>query len=80
MAKGKHKNIINRSQCSLAPSEPSSPTTASPGYSITPEEQESDFKSSFMKMIEASKEGINNFLKETGKHSQIGRSPQRGNK
>jgi hypothetical protein len=32
MAKSKHKNIINRSQCNLTPSESSSPATASPGY------------------------------------------------
>jgi len=32
MARGKHKNLNNRNQGYLAPSEPSSPTTASPGY------------------------------------------------
>jgi hypothetical protein len=32
MAKCKHKNLTNRNQDYLASSEPSTPTTASPGY------------------------------------------------
>ena len=32
MVKGKHKNLTNRNQGYLASSEPSSPTTESPGY------------------------------------------------
>jgi hypothetical protein len=48
----------------LAPSEPSSPTTASPGYPNTPEIQDSDLKSHLMKMIEDLKEYIYNSLKE----------------
>jgi hypothetical protein len=39
MAKGKCKNLTNRNQDYMASSEPSSPTTASPGYSNTPEKQ-----------------------------------------
>jgi hypothetical protein len=35
MARGKNKNISNRNQGYLASSQPSSPTIASPGYSIT---------------------------------------------
>ena len=52
MAGGKHKNISNRNQGNLASSEPNSPTTASPGYTITPEKQYSDIKSLLMMMIQ----------------------------
>jgi hypothetical protein len=44
MVRGMGKNINNRNQCHLAPSEPSSPTTASPRYPKTPEKQDSDLK------------------------------------
>jgi hypothetical protein len=44
MGRGKGKNISNRNQGYLASSEPSSSTTASPGYSKTPERQDSDLK------------------------------------
>jgi hypothetical protein len=64
MAKDKHKNISNRNQDYLASSEPSSPTTANPGYSNTPEKQDSDLKSHLMMMIENFKKDINNSLKE----------------
>jgi hypothetical protein len=64
MARSKGKNISNRNQGYLASSEPSSPTTASPGYPNTPEKQDSDLKSHFMMMIEEFKKGINNSLKE----------------
>jgi ElaB/YqjD/DUF883 family membrane-anchored ribosome-binding protein len=46
-------------------SEPSCPTTASPGYPNIPEKQESDLKPHLLKMIEDLKEDINNSLKET---------------
>jgi hypothetical protein len=69
---GKHKNISNKKQGYLASSEPSSPTMASPGYTITPEKQDSDLKSLLMMVIEDFKKDINNSLKEiqenTGKH------------
>jgi septal ring factor EnvC (AmiA/AmiB activator) len=64
MLRGKCKNISNRFQCDLAISEPSSPTIASPGYTNTPEKQDSDLKSHLMKMIEKFKEDINSSLKE----------------
>ena len=64
MAKGKGKNISNRNQGYLASSEPSSPTIASPGYTITLEKQDSDLKSLLMMMIEDFKKDINNSLKE----------------
>jgi hypothetical protein len=64
MARGKCKDISNRNQGYLASSEPSSPTTASPGYLNTLKKQDSDLKSHFM-MIEKFKEDKNtNSLKE----------------
>jgi hypothetical protein len=44
MVGGKHKDINNRNQGYLASSDPNSPTTANPGYSITPEKQDPDLK------------------------------------
>ena len=70
------QNLTNRSQDNLASSEPSTPTTASPGYPNTPEKQDLDLKSYLMMVVEDFKKGINNSLKEiqenTGKQ---GRSP-----
>jgi gas vesicle protein len=75
MLRGKDKNIINRNQGYLASSETSSPTTVSPGYSITLEQQDSDLKSHLMMMIEDFKKDINNSLKEiqekTGKQVNV---------
>jgi len=48
----------------LAPSEPSSLTTASPGYPNTPEKQDVDLKAYLMKITEVIKEDVNNSLKE----------------
>jgi hypothetical protein len=48
----------------LASSELSFPTTACPGYTNTPENQKADLKSHLMYMIEATKENLNNSLKE----------------
>jgi hypothetical protein len=64
MVRGKCKNISSRSHCTLTPSGPSPPTTASPGYPKTSEKKDSDLKSHHMKMIEAFKKDINNSLKE----------------
>jgi spore germination protein YaaH len=64
MAIGKHKNLTNRNQDHWASSEPSTPTTVSPGYSNTPEKQDSDLKSYLMMVVEDFKKGINNSLKE----------------
>ena len=60
MVRGKGKDISNRNQGYLASSEPSSPTTASPGYPNTQENQDSDLKSHCMMMIEDFKKDINN--------------------
>jgi DNA anti-recombination protein RmuC len=64
VAKGKYKNLTNRKQDHSASSEPSTPTTVTPGYHKTPEKQDSDFKSYLMKLGEDFKKGINNSLKE----------------
>jgi hypothetical protein len=45
-------------------SEPSSPTTASPEYTNTPENKEAAIKSYLMKIVESFKEDINSLLKE----------------
>jgi hypothetical protein len=57
----KHKNINNRNQGYLASSEPNSPIRASPGYTITLENQDLDPKSLLMIMIVDIKKDINNF-------------------
>jgi hypothetical protein len=49
--RGKCKNISKRNQCHLAPLEPSSPITASPGYPNTPEMKDSNIKFYLMKII-----------------------------
>ena len=64
MVKGKRKNLTNRNQDYLASSEPSTPTTASPGYPNTPEKQDLDLKSYLMMLVEDFKKDINNCLKE----------------
>jgi hypothetical protein len=69
MAKGKRKNLANRNQDHLASSEPSAPTTVSPRYIYTPENQDSDLKSYLMMLIEDFKKGINNSLKEIQENS-----------
>jgi hypothetical protein len=64
MAKDKCKNLTNRNQDYLASSEPSTPTTVSPGYPNTPGKQDSDLKSYFMMLVEDFKKDIKNSLKE----------------
>jgi hypothetical protein len=64
MVKGKCKKLTNRKQNHLALSEPSTPTTVSPGYPNTPENQDSGLKSYLMMLVEDFKKGINNSLKE----------------
>ena len=69
MAKGKHKTISSRSQYVWASSELSSPTTVSPEYKNTAENQEADLRFYLIQIIEFFKEDINNSLKyrKTGK-------------
>jgi hypothetical protein len=44
MVKGKHKNLTNRNQDHSPSSEPSTPTSASPGYPNTPEKLDPELK------------------------------------
>lgn len=46
----------------MEPSQPSSLTTKTPGYPNIPEEQDPDLKCHFMKMAEAFKEDVNNYI------------------
>ena len=62
--RGKHKNISKRSQYILAPSELTSPSTASPEYPNTPEKHDIDLKFHLKKIIETFKKDINNSFKE----------------
>ena len=64
MGKGKCDNLTNRKQNHWASSEPSVPTTASPGYLNKPEKQDSDLKSYLMLLVMDFKQAINNSLKE----------------
>ena len=64
MAKGKCKNLTNRNQDHSPSSEPSTPTSASPGYPDTPKKQDSDLKSYLMMLVEDIKTGFNNSHKE----------------
>jgi hypothetical protein len=69
----------------LASSEPNSPTIASPGYTNTPEKQDSDLKAFLMMVIENFKKDINNSLKKkiqenTGKHLKALKEETRGSR
>jgi hypothetical protein len=55
----------------MAPSEPSSPTTGSPGYLNIPKEQDDDLKFHLIKMIKTVKEEISKYLKEIQKIQSI---------
>jgi hypothetical protein len=69
MTKGKCKNLTNRNQDHSPSSEPSFPTSVSPGYPNTPEKQDSDLKSYLMMLAEDIKKDINNSLKERQENS-----------
>jgi hypothetical protein len=64
MVKGKCKNLTNRNQDNSPSSEPSTPTSASPGNPNTREKKDSDLKSYLMKLVEDNKKDFNNSLKE----------------
>jgi uncharacterized protein YlxW (UPF0749 family) len=64
MVKGKCKNLTSRNQDHLVSLEPSTPTTASPGYPNTPKKQALELKLYLMMLVEEFKTGINNSLKE----------------
>jgi hypothetical protein len=69
MGKGKCKNLTNRNQDYSPSSEPSTPTSASPGYPDSPEKQDSDLKLYLMMLVEDIKKGFNNSLKEIQKNT-----------
>jgi hypothetical protein len=64
MLKGKHKDITNRNQDHSPSSEPSTPTSPSPGHPNTPEKLDPDLKTYLMMMVEDIKKNLNNSLKE----------------
>jgi chromosome segregation ATPase len=75
MAKGRHKNLTNKNQDHSPSSEPSTPTSASPGYLNTPEKLEPDLKAYLMMMVEDIKKDFINSLNEiqenTAKELQV---------
>ena len=64
MAKGKRKNLTNRNQDHSPSSEPSTLTSASPGYPNTPEKQDSDLKSYLMMLVEDIRRDLITHLKK----------------
>jgi hypothetical protein len=64
MAKGRHKKLTNRNQEHSPSSEPSTPTSASPGHPNTPENISLDLKAYLMVMVEDIKKVFNKSLKE----------------
>jgi hypothetical protein len=63
MARGKRKNLTNRNQDHSPSSEPSTPTSPSPGHPNTPKKLDPDLKAYLMMMVEDIKKD-NNSLKE----------------
>jgi hypothetical protein len=64
MARGKRKNLTNRSQDHSPSSECSTPTSPSPGHPNTPEKLDLDLKAYLMMMVEDIKKDFNNSFKE----------------
>jgi hypothetical protein len=64
MAKGRCKNLTNKNRDYSPSSEPSTPTSASPGHPHTPENLDLDLKAYLMMMVEDIKKVFNNSLKE----------------
>ena len=71
IARGRCKIINNSSQYTLAPSEPSSPTTTSPGYPNIPEKQDTVLKFHLMKIIETFRDDINVGIRTSETHDII---------
>jgi hypothetical protein len=75
MVKGRHNNLTNKKQDNSPSSEPSTPTSGSPGHPNTPENLDLDLKSYLMMMVEDIKKVFNNSLKEiqenTAKEFQV---------
>ena len=72
MAKRKHKNLTNGNQDHSSSSEPSTCTSASPGYPNTREKLDPDLKAYLMMMVEDIKKDFNNSLKEIQKNTAKG--------
>jgi hypothetical protein len=64
MAKGKRKNVTNRNQDHSPSSEPSTPTSPSPGHPNTPKKLDPDLKAYLMMMIEDIKRTLITHLKK----------------
>ena len=64
MAKGKRRNPTNRNQDHSPSSEPSTPTSPSPGHPNTPENLDLDLKAYLMMMVEDISWDFHNSLKE----------------
>jgi hypothetical protein len=64
MTKGRCKNLTNKKQDHSPSSEPSTPTSASPGQLNTPENIDPDVKAYLMMMVEDIKKVFNNSLKK----------------
>ena len=64
MAKGKRKNLTKRNQDQSPSSEPSTPTSASPGYPNTPEKLDPDLKAYLMMIVENIKKDFITHLKK----------------
>ena len=69
MAKDKCRNINNRIQDHSPSSEPSTPTSPSPGHPNTSENLDADLKAYLMMMVEDIKKDFNNSLKELQKNT-----------
>jgi hypothetical protein len=68
MVKGRRKNLTSRNEDHTPSSEPSTPTSASPGYHNTPEKLDPDKKTYLMMMVKDIKD-FNNSLKEIQKNT-----------
>ena len=64
MAKGKCKNLTKRNEDHSPSSQPSTPTSASPGHPNTLKKQDPCLKAYLMMMVEDIKKDSNNSLKE----------------
>jgi hypothetical protein len=62
--KGKCKNLTNRNKDHSPSSEPSTPTSASPGHPKAPEKLDPNLKAYLIMMVEEIKKDFNNSLKE----------------
>ena len=71
MVKSKCKNLTNRNQDHSPSSEPSTPTSASPGYPNTLENLDPDLKANLMMMVEDIKKDFNNSLIQENTAKQV---------